>query len=125
MGGCFFLKIQESAENYLEAILMITNEKGSCRSIDVAQFLEFSKPSVSRAMGLLRENGYVIMDENGLLSLTEAGKEIADRILERHELLTKWLIRLGVSEEIAQADACRIEHVISVETFDKIKAHIK
>ena len=124
MGGCFFLKIQESAENYLEAILMITNEKGSCRSIDVAQFLEFSKPSVSRAMGLLRENGYVIMDENGLLSLTESGKEIADRILERHELLTKWLIRLGVSEEIAQADACRIEHVISVETFDKIKAHI-
>ncbi len=125
MGGCFFLKIQESAENYLEAILMITNEKGSCRSIDVAQFLEFSKPSVSRAMGLLRENGYVIMDENGLLSLTESGKEIADRILERHELLTKWLIRLGVCEETAQADACRIEHVISVETFEKIKAHIK
>ena len=125
MGGCFFLKIQESAENYLEAILMITNEKGSCRSIDVAQFLEFSKPSVSRAMGLLRENGYVIMDENGLLSLTQSGKEIADRILERHELLTKWLIRLGVSEETAQADACRIEHVISVETFEKIKLHIK
>ena len=89
------MKIQESAENYLEAILMITNEKGSCRSIDVAQFLEFSKPSVSRAMGLLRKNGYVIMDENGLLSLTESGKEIADRILERHELLTKWAYSFG------------------------------
>lgn len=119
------MKIQESAENYLEAILMITNEKGSCRSIDVAQFLEFSKPSVSRAMGLLRENGYVLMDDNGLLSLTDRGKEIAEKILERHELLTKWLIRLGVSEQTAQADACRIEHVISTETFDRIKAHIK
>lgn len=119
------MKIQESAENYLEAILMITNEKGSCRSIDVAQFLEFSKPSVSRAMGLLRENGYVLMDNNGLLSLTDKGKTIADKILERHELLTKWLVNLGVSEKIAQEDACRIEHVISVETFDKIKEHIK
>lgn len=118
------MKIQESAENYLEAILMIQQQKGTCRSIDVAQFLEFSKPSVSRAMSLLRENGYVVMDDGGLLSLTDSGREIAERIFERHKLLTEWLIRLGVAAETAQADACRIEHVISVETFDHIKAHI-
>lgn len=118
------MKIQESAENYLEAILMIQKQKGSCRSIDVAQFLSFSKPSVSRAMSLLRENGYVVMDENGLLTLTDAGREIAERMLERHELLTEWLTRLGVNPETAQADACRIEHVISAQTFDQIKAHI-
>ena len=118
------MKIQESAENYLEAILMIQKQKGSCRSIDVAQCLSFSKPSVSRAMSLLRENGYVIMDDNGLLSLTDAGREIAERMLERHELLTEWLTRLGVHPDTAQADACRIEHVISSETFDQIKAHI-
>ena len=118
------MKIQESAENYLEAILMIQKQKGSCRSIDVAQFLSFSKPSVSRAMSLLRENGYVVMDENGLLTLTGAGREIAERMLERHELLTEWLTRLGVEPETAQADACRIEHVISAQTFDQIKAHI-
>lgn len=103
---------------------MITQEKGLCRSIDVAQFLEFSKPSVSRAMSLLRENGYVLMDENGLLTLTNDGQAIAERIFERHELLTKWLTQLGVSPETAQADACRIEHVISTQTFDKIKAYI-
>ena len=118
------MKIQESAENYLEAILMVTREKGSCRSIDVAQFLEFSKPSVSRAMSLLRENGYVHMDDSGLLTLTDDGLEIAERIYERHQLLTAWLIELGVSPDIAQADACRIEHVISTQTFDKVKEHI-
>lgn len=118
------MKIQESAENYLEAILMIQREKGICRSIDVAHFLEFSKPSVSRAMGLLRENGYVVMDENGLLTLTESGQEIASRIFERHQLLTEWLTNLGVAPDVAQADACRIEHVISEETFTKIKGHI-
>lgn len=118
------MKIQESAENYLEAILMITQEKGVCRSIDVAQFLAFSKPSVSRAMSLLHENGYVVMDESGLLTLTAAGREIAERILERHEMLTAWLIQLGVSPETAQDDACRIEHVISTQTFEKIKAFI-
>ena len=118
------MKIQESAENYLEAILMIQQQKGSCRSIDVAQFLEFSKPSVSRAMSLLRENGYVVMDDGGLLNLPDSGREIAERIFERHELLTEWLTHLGVSPDIAQADACRIEHVISVEPFDRIKAFI-
>lgn len=118
------MKIQESAENYLEAILMIQQQKGHCRSIDVAQFLSFSKPSVSRAMSLLRENGYVIMDDTGMLHLTDSGREIAERIFERHELLTEWLTRLGVAPETAQADACRIEHVISAETFHHIKALI-
>ncbi len=118
------MKIHESAENYLEAILMLQHKNGSCRSIDVAQFLSFSKPSVSRAMSLLRENGYVVMDENGLLTLTDSGREIAERIFERHEMLTAWLTGLGVTPDTAQADACRIEHVISTETFDRIKAMV-
>lgn len=119
------MKIQESAENYLEAILMIRRKKGNCRSIDVAQLLEFSKPSVSRAVSLLRENGYVLMDANGLLTLTESGRAIAESIYERHQLLTQWLVDLGVTAETAAADACRVEHVISEETFEKIKAQIK
>ena len=118
------MNIHESAENYLEAILAL-GEKGAVRSIDVAQHLEFSKPSVSRAMSLLRENGYVVMDESGFLTLTEAGHAVADRIYERHRLLTKWLMELGVSEENAAADACKIEHDLSDESFEKIKTHIK
>ena len=118
------MKIQESAENYLEAILQLQEEHGSVRSIDVVQHLGFSKPSVSRAMSLLRENGYVLMDRDGLLSLTDAGREIAERIYERHKLLTRWLISLGVEPDRAAADACRMEHAVSNETFEKMKAHI-
>ncbi len=118
------MNIHESAENYLEAILAL-GEKGAVRSIDVAQHLEFSKPSVSRAMSLLRENGYVVMDQDGFLSLTESGHAVADRIYERHQLLTKWLMALGVSEANASADACKIEHDLSDESFEKIKAHIR
>ena len=118
------MEIHESAEDYLEAILMIKEQKGVVRSIDVVNELGYSKPSVSIAMKHLRENGYVLMDENGLLTLTGAGREIAERIFERHELLTEWLIQLGVSPQTAQADACRIEHVISTQTFDKIKDYI-
>ena len=118
------MQIHESAENYLEAILAL-GEKGAVRSNDVAQHLEFSKPSVSRAMSLLRENGYVVMDEGGFLSLTELGHQVADRIYERHKLLTKWLIALGVSEETAAADACKIEHDLSDESFEKLKEHIR
>ena len=99
------MQIHESAENYLEAILALS-EKGNVRSIDVAQHLNFSKPSVSRAMSLLRENGYVIMDDDGLLHLTDSGYEIAARIYERHQLLTKWLTQLGVDPEVAAEDAC-------------------
>lgn len=119
------MKIQESAENYLEAILMLEHQKGTVRSIDIAQHLEFSKPSVSRAMSLLRENGYVVMDPNGLLQLTASGREIAERVYERHETLTAWLVGLGVDPQVAAADACRIEHVISEETFSKIKALVR
>ncbi len=118
------LNIHESAENYLEAILAL-GEKGPVRSIDVAQHLNFSKPSVSRAMSLLREGGFVVMDAGGFLTLTPEGQEIAQRIYERHLLLTKWLTHLGVSEQEAAEDACRIEHDLSVESFAALRAHIK
>ena len=119
------MKIQESAENYLETILVLRREKGAVRSIDVVQRMNFSKPSVSRAMSLLRQNGYVTMDKEGFLELTDRGLEIAERIYERHRLVTEWLIRLGVTPEVAEADACRIEHDISEETFDKLREHIR
>ncbi len=119
------MKMQESGENYLETILILKQEKGYVRSIDIAMKLEFSKPSVSRAMGLLRENGYITMDpREGWIELTSSGREIAEQIYERHQVISKWLMDLGVAEETAVADACRIEHVISRETFDRIKDHI-
>lgn len=118
------MKIQESAENYLETILMLKEEKGAVRSIDIARKMDFSKPSISRAMSLLRENGYITMDREGLIDLTDAGMEIASRIYERHRFLSKWLMALGVSPETAAEDACRIEHDVSDETFQKIKEHI-
>ena len=117
------MNIHESAENYLEAILAL-GERGPVRSIDVAQWLGFSTPSVSRAMSLRREGGFVVMDEGGFLTLTDEGLEIAERIYERHLLLTKWLIHLGVEEKVAVTDACRIEHDLSVESFDALRAHI-
>ena len=118
------MKIQESAENYLETIYMLHQRKGAVRSIDIVNELSFSKPSVSVAMKNLRENGYVTMDKDGLLDLTDAGMAIASRIYERHRFLTEWLTTLGVSPEVAAEDACRIEHDISEETFSRLKAHI-
>ncbi|MCD8383887.1 MAG: metal-dependent transcriptional regulator [Clostridiales bacterium] len=118
------MKIHESAENYLEAILMIQLEKGSARSIDVAHKLEFSKPSVSRAVSLLRENGYITMGKDGLLELTDSGRAIAETIYERHVLLTRWLVSLGVPEDVAAEDACRMEHDVSPITFEKLKEYI-
>lgn len=118
------MKIHESAENYLEAILMIQLEKGSARSIDVAHKLEFSKPSVSRAVSLLRENGYITMGKDGLLELTDSGRTIAETIYERHVLLTRWLVALGVPEDVAAEDACRMEHDVSPVTFEKLKEYI-
>jgi Mn-dependent DtxR family transcriptional regulator len=115
------MQIHESAENYLEAILMIKNKKGSVRSIDIANELEFSKPSVSVAMKNLRENGYIDVDENGYISLLDKGKKIAENMYERHTTLSDWLVSLGVPEKIAVEDACKIEHIISVETFEAIK----
>ena len=116
------MKIQESAENYLEAILVLGERQGNVRSIDVANELGFSKPSVSYAMKQFRENGLVIMDDNSYLHLTDAGRAIAERTYERHELLTRYFVALGVSEHTAAEDACRIEHVISAESFAALKA---
>ncbi len=110
--------IGESAENYLETILILKEKKGAVRSVDIATELGFSKPSVCVAMRNLRENGYVITDGDGLISLTEKGLEIAKNVLSRHETITKWLMSIGVSAEQAAVDACRIEHVISPESFD-------
>ncbi len=117
------MRIQESAENYLETILVLGNRKGAVRSIDVANELDFSKPSVSVAMKKLRENGYVEVDGEGLLTLTNSGRQIAERMYERHRFLSDWLIALGVDECTAVDDACRIEHVISQESFEKLREH--
>lgn len=120
------MKMHASGENYLETILILKREKGYVRSIDIANRMEFSKPSVSRAVGLLRENGYITMDpKDGFIELTETGKEVAERMYERHDLISRWLMALGVSAETAAEDACRIEHDLSEETFEKIKLHIR
>lgn len=115
------MQIKESAENYLETILMLKDRKGSVRSIDIVNELEYSKPSVSIAMKNLRENGYIEMDRDGYITLLPAGAEIAERMYERHTLLSRWLISLGVDEAVAVEDACRMEHVISAESFKAIK----
>ena len=117
------MKIQESAENYLETILMLRSKKGQVRSIDIATELNFSKPSISYAMKQFRENGLISVDENGYITLTDKGEIIADRIYERHQLLFTYLSALGVDEKTAREDACRIEHVISDESFEKLKEH--
>lgn len=118
------MKIQESAENYLETILMLSKDKPHVRSIDIANELDFSKPSVSVAMKNLRENGYILVDGSGHITLTEAGSLIAETMLERHTLLSSWLMYLGVEKKTALEDACRMEHVLSAQTFDAIKQHI-
>ena len=120
------MQIRESAENYLETILILSQRKGKgeVRSIDIVNELEFSKPSVSVAMKHLRENGYITVDKDGYIRLTHKGLEIAEKMYERHTLLTKWLTALGVDEKTAVEDACRIEHVISDESFEAIKKHI-
>lgn len=117
--------INESAENYLEAILTLSKKLPVVRSVDIANELGFKKSSVSIAMKNLREKNHITMSEQGFILLTESGREIAEMICERHELLSKWLVRLGVPEEIANEDACKIEHVISKESFEAIKKHVK
>ena len=117
------MNIYESAENYLEAILSLHERHGLVRSIDIANELHFSKPSVSVAMKKLRESGYIEMDTDGFISLLPSGEEIARRIYERHKLLTQFFIRLGVDPEVAAADACKVEHDLSEETFQKMKEH--
>ena len=118
------MKIQESAENYLETILILKERKVFVRSIDIAAELEFPKPSVSVAMKNLRENGYIEVDDLGHITLTAAGAEIAERIYERHTFLSSWLMALGVDPKVAVEDACRIEHVISAESFSAIRDHV-
>lgn len=118
------MKIQESAENYLETILIIKNRKGIVRSIDIVNELDFSKPSVSVAMKNLRENGYIEVDNNGYISLLPKGMEIAETMYERHTAISNWLIALGVNPQTAVDDACRIEHVISAESFEAVKNFI-
>lgn len=117
------MKIHESAENYLETILVLKQRNGNVRAIDIANELEFSKPSVSVAMKNLRANGYIHVDDSGSISLLPAGEKIAQEIYEKHTLLTKYLVFLGVPEQIAAEDACRIEHVLSKESFEALKAH--
>ncbi len=119
------MKIQESAENYLETILMLQERKAHVRSIDIVNELDFSKPSVSIAMKNLRENGYILMDKDGYITLTKAGQKIAETMYERHLFLSQWLVRLGVEQQTAVHDACRIEHVISAESFEAIKRHVE
>ena len=123
--GEIILKIHESAENYLETILMISERQPQVRSIDIVNELEFSKPSVSIAMKNLRENGYIQMDRDGYITLTGQGQVIAETMYERHKFLSQWLIRLGVDEQTAVSDACRIEHVISAKSFEAIKKHVE
>ena len=115
------MKIQESAENYLETILILKNKNGAVRSIDIANELGFSKPSVSVAMKNLRENGYIEVDSSGYITLLDSGRQIAEKIYERHTTLSKWLVSLGVDAQTAAEDACRIEHIISSESFEAIK----
>lgn len=114
------MQIRASAEDYLERILMLTERKGTVRSIDIANELNFTKASVSIAMKKLRENGYIQVDPDGLITLTPTGSEIATNIYDRHKLLTRFFIRLGVSEQTAAADACKVEHDLSAETFEKL-----
>lgn len=113
--------VHESGEMYLEAILVLTKKNGTVRSVDVSEYLGYSKPSVSRAMGILRSGNYIFVDTDGSISLTPEGKDIADKIYERHTLITKLLVHIGVDEETASADACKMEHAISDISFDALK----
>ena len=119
------MKIRKSAEDYLEAMLVMQERHGYIRSIDIAAELNVTKPSVSYATKRLRENGYITMDKEGLITLTEKGLEIAESMYERHRLLTQFFVRLGINEDVAREDACKIEHDLSEETFQAIKNHVE
>lgn len=118
------MQLQESGQMYLETILILSKKSNSVRSIDISEYMSFSKPSVSRAVNLLKDGGYILISKEGYITLTDLGREIAEKIYERHTILTKCLIALGVSEETAAEDACKIEHDISDETFSAIKRHV-
>ena len=118
------MHLQEAGEMNLETIYVLS-KKGVVRSLDVAEYMGFSKPSVSRAVGLLKQGGYLLMDKDGYLTLTESGLDVAKKIYERHTLLSKFLVRLGVDEKTATEDACKMEHDISDESFSAIKEHVR
>lgn len=118
------MSVHESGEMYLEAIHVLTKQNGHVRSIDVSEYLGYSKPSVSRAMGILRSGGYITVDKDGSITLTETGLEIAEKIYARHTLLTRLLVHIGVSEETAAEDACKLEHAISDESFEALKKFV-
>ena len=119
------MAIHESGEMYLETIHVLEKKSGKVRSIDISEHMGYSKPSVSRAVGLLKKGAYIDVDKDGFITLTEAGRSVAEKIYERHTVLTKMLMRLGVSEKTAIEDACRLEHAISDESFEAIKKHIE
>ena len=119
------MELHESGEMYLETILILKNKFGYVRSIDIANEMGVSKPSVSRAVALLKDNGYISFDPNGMILLTDTGKAVAEKIYERHTVLTKYFIAIGVSEDVASKDACKIEHIISDETFNILKKRLK
>ena len=119
------MKIYASGEDYLEAVLVLQKEKGMVRSVDLARHMGFSKPSISHAVGVLKNGGFFTVDEDGYLHLTEDGREVAEKIYERHQFFTEQLVAVGVDRETAERDACRIEHAISEETFQKLKASVE
>lgn len=119
------MRLQESGEMYLESIYRLSQQLQNVRSIDISEYMGYSKPSVSRAVNLLKTAGYIVMDEDNFITLTETGLEIAQKIYSRHTVLTELLVRLGVSPETAAEDACRMEHTISDETFEAIKRHVE
>ena len=118
------MALHESAEMYLETIYMLTQRKTNVRSVDIAEHMSYSKPSVSRAMGLLKQGGYIAVDTDGFITLTPEGLEVAQKIFERHTVITQLLTRIGISEKTAAEDACKIEHVISDETFQAVKKYL-
>ncbi len=118
------MRLQESGEMYLESIYVLSKSQGTVRSIDISEYMGYSKPSVSRAVSLLKSGGYITMDKDNLISLTESGLEIAQKIFDRHTLIANLLMRLGVSEKTAAEDACKMEHAISDESFEAIRRHM-
>ena len=119
------MSIHESGEMYLETIHVLLKKNGTVRSVDISAHMGYSKPSVSRAVGLLKKGGYILVDKDGYITLTDAGVKVAEKIYERHTVLSTMLVALGVSKETAAEDACRLEHAISDESFEAIKRHIK
>ena len=119
------MALQESGEMYLETILILSRRGGCVRSVDISEYMGYSKPSVSRAVGLLKAGNYITMDDDGHITLTEAGLKTAEKIMRRHELLTELLVSLGVDRTVAAADACKMEHVISDETYEAIHNHMQ